>query len=63
MLFCCGKNEDCMCRRFLESLEKCIECGLRKHMDLIDDIYAISSHLRRYTHLIHQGLDVIDTVV
>ena len=63
MLFCGRKNEYRMCRRFLESLEKCVECRLRKHVDLIDDIHAVSSHLRRYAHLLHEGLDVFDTVI
>jgi hypothetical protein len=32
-------------------------------MNLIDDIYAISSHLRRYAHLLHQCLDILHTIV
>ena len=32
-------------------------------MDLIDDIDAVSAHLRRYADLIHQGLYVLDTIV
>jgi hypothetical protein len=32
-------------------------------MYLVDDIYTVFSHLRRYTDLIHQGLDILDSVV
>ena len=63
MLLRCRKDEDRMCRRLLESLQKCIERRLRKHMDLVDDVHAVASHLRRHTHLVHQCLDVVDTVV
>ena len=63
MFLCSGKDEDRMCRRFLQCLEECIECGLRQHMYLVDDVYAVFSHLRRYAHLIHQCLDVLDAVV
>jgi hypothetical protein len=52
-----------MCRRFFKRLEKSIEGSLREHMYLVDDIYTVFSHLRRYTDLIHQGLDILDSVV
>ena len=58
-----SQDEDRMCRRFLESLEESVESCLRKHMNLIDDVYAVLSYLRRYAHLIHKGLDVLYTVV
>ena len=57
------KNEYSMRRRFLQSLEKGIESRLRKHMHLVDDIYAIAAYLRRYAHLLHQCLDVLYTVI
>ena len=63
MFLRCSKNEDSVCRWFLEGLEECIEGRLREHMDLIDDVHAILAHLRRYAHLVHQGLDVFHTVV
>ena len=63
MFLSSGKNEYCMCRRFLESLEKSVEGSLRKHMDLIDDVHAVPSDLRRDAHLIHQGLDIFDAIV
>ena len=63
MLFSSRKNEYCMGRRFFQSLQKSIECGLRQHVDLIDDIDAVPSDLRRYANLVHQGLYVLDSVV
>jgi hypothetical protein len=32
-------------------------------MYLIDDIDAVTSYLRRYADLVHQGLDILDTIV
>ena len=52
-----------MCRRFLKGLEEGVEGSLRQHMDLIDDIDAVFSHLRRYADLIHQSLNVLNSVV
>ena len=63
MLFSRSKNEYRMCRRFLECLEKCVECRLGKHVDLVYDIDAVLTHLRRDTYLIHKCLNVLDTVV
>ena len=63
MLFSSGKNEYRMCRRFLKSLQESVERRLRQHMYLVDDIHTVFSYLRRNTHLIHQSLDVIYTVV
>ena len=63
MLFSCSKNEDRMCRGFLKGLEEGVEGSLREHMHLVDDVHAVSSHLRRYAHLIHEGLDILDAVV
>ena len=63
VLFRCRKDEDCMCRRLLKCFEKGIECCLREHVHLIYYIYAVFPDLRRYPHLVHQVLDVLDTVV
>ena len=63
VLLRCSKDEYSVCRRFLKGLEECIEGCLGKHVHLVDDIYAVSAHLRRYAHLIHQSLDVFDTVI
>ena len=32
-------------------------------MDLVDDIDTVASYLRRYTYLVHKGLDILDTIV
>ena len=58
-----GKDEYSVCRRFLQCLEESIEGSLGQHMHLVYDIYAVPSHLRRYAHLVHKGLDVFDSVV
>ena len=63
MLFSSRKDEYSMCRRFLEGLEEGIEGSLRKHVDLVDDVHAVLSDLRRYAHLVHQGLDILHSVV
>ena len=63
MFLSSSKDEDRVCRRLFQSLQKCIESRLRKHMDLVDDIYAVFSHLRRYADLVHQRLYVLDSVV
>ena len=63
MFFSCSKNKDSVCRRFLKGLEESIERRLRQHMHLVDDINTVLSHLRRYTYLVHQRLDVIHSVI
>ena len=63
MFFSGGENEYGMCRRFLQSLQEGIEGSLGEHMHLVYDIYAVPSHLRRYAHLVHKGLYILDTVV
>ena len=32
-------------------------------MYLVDDVYTVLSYLRRYAYLIHQRLDVFDSIV
>ena len=63
MLLCRCKNKDCMRRWFLKCLKEGVESSLREHMYLIDDIHAISSDLRRYAHLLHQCLDILNTII
>ena len=63
MLLGSGKDEDRMRRRLLESLEEGVERRLREHVHLVDDIYAVSSYLRRYADLVHEGLNILDTVI
>ena len=57
------QDEDRVCRRLLERLEKGVEGRLREHMDLIDDVHAVLSDLRGNLHLVHQGLDIVHAVV
>ena len=63
VLFCGGEDEDCMCRRLFESLQESVERSLRQHVDLVDDIDTVFPDLRRNPHLVHEGLDIVDTVV
>ena len=63
MFLSSGKNEYGVRRWFLKSLEEGIERCLREHVYLIDDIDAVSSYLWRYAYLLHQGLDVLYTVI
>ncbi len=58
-----GEDEYGVCWRLLKRLEEGVERGLAQHMHLIDDIDRIASHLRRYLHLVHQGLDVLHAVI
>ena len=58
-----AEYEDGIGRRFLQSLEESVERRLAEHVDLVDDIHAVVADLRRYLHLLHQGLDVLDAVV
>ena len=57
------EDEDGVCRGLFQGLEEGVECRLREHVHLIDDIHRIASHLRRNLHLVHQALDVVHAVV
>ena len=63
MLLGGGKDEYCVCGRLLEGLEEGIEGRLREHMDLVYDEDRIAACLRRNLDLLHQGLDILDTIV
>ena len=63
MFFCSSKNEFSIRWRFFQSLEKCIECCLRKHVDLVYDIDFIFSDLRRYSNLIDEVANIIDRII
>ena len=63
VLFSSRQDEDRVCRRFLKGLEEGVECRLREHVHLVDDVYAVLAYLRRYADLIHQGLDVLNSVI
>ena len=58
-----GQDENRVGRRFFKCLQEGVEGRLRQHVDLINDIHGIPPDLRRYLHLVHQGLDVIHAVV
>ena len=58
-----GQDEDGVCRRFLQGFEESIERRLGEHVNLVDDIHAVLSHLRRHLHLLHEGFDVLHGVV
>ena len=63
MLLGCRKNEDDVCRRLFQGLEKSIEGSRREHVYLIDDEDLVASYLWRNSRLFHQRLDVLDRVV
>jgi len=63
MLLGRGKNEDHVCRRLLESLQKRVEGCCGKHVHLVDDEHLVASHLRRNACLLHERLDVLNRVV
>ena len=63
MFFCCSQDEFRIRRRLFQSLEESIESSLRKHVNLIDDIHFISSHLRWYSNLVNEITDVINGVI
>ena len=57
------QDEDGVCGRLFERFQERIEGGSRQHMHLVDDIDAVTTHLRRDTNLIHKRANVIDRVV
>ena len=63
MLLCRRQDEYHVCRRFLKSLQKGVECRCRQHVHLVDDKHLILTHLRRYSCLFHQSLDVLHRVI
>ena len=58
-----GEDEDHVRWRLLQGLEKGIEGGGTQHVDLVDDEHLVFAYLRRDAGLLHQGLDLIDTIV
>ena len=58
-----GENEDGILGRFLECLEKGVECLRREHVHLVDDEHAVTAHLWRDAHLVGDAADVVDRVV
>ena len=58
-----GENENGVCRRLFQRFQEGIERLRGEHMDLIDDIHAVLTHLRRDLHLVHQRLDIFHAIV
>ncbi len=50
-------------RRLLQRLKKGVEGGSREHVYLVDDKHLILAHLRRYAGLLHQNLNLVNTIV
>ena len=63
VLFGGGKDKDYMRRWFFQRLEKGVESSGTQHVNLVDDKHFIFSYLWRNAGLLHQGLDLVDTVV
>ena len=63
MLLGCRQDENRVCGWLFESLQEGVERCCRQHMHLIDDVYAVATHLGRDTHLIGQRADILDRVV
>ena len=58
-----GQDEDDVCGRFLERLQKGVEGCRGQHVHLVDDEHLVLAYLRRYARLLHQRLDVLHGVV
>ena len=63
MLLGSGEDEDDMLRWLFQRLEKGVEGSCREHVDLVDDKHLILAHLRRDAGLLHQNLNLVNTVV
>ena len=63
MLFCCSQNKNNIRRRFFECFQQSIECSGRKHMNLIDNIYFITSLNRGILYLFPDIPDILHTVI
>ena len=57
------QNEHGMRGRLLERLEESVEGLKRKHMDLVDDVDAVTAYLRRDTDLFGQRTNIVHRVV
>ncbi len=63
MLLRRGEDEDRVRRWLFQRFQKRIEGRLGQHVHLINDINLVVALLRRYTHLVNNGTDVLDLVV
>ena len=52
-----------MRRRLLQCLEECVEGLCGQHVNLVDDEHLVLTNLRRHTHLLGEGTDIIHRVV
>ena len=57
------QNEHGMRGRLLKRLEESVEGLKRKHMDLVDDVDAVTAYLRRDTDLFGQRTNIVHRVV
>ena len=58
-----SQDEYGMMRRFFQCLQECIEGRLRKHVNLVDDVYLVLADLWRDAYLVNQGTDIVHRVV
>ncbi len=58
-----GEDEDHVRWRLLQRLKEGIEGSGAEHVYLVDDEHLVLAHLRRDAGLLHQGLDVVHTIV
>ena len=63
VLFGSGKDKDYMRRWFFQRFEEGVESCGTQHVDLVDDKHFVFSYLWRNAGLLHQGLDLVNTVV
>ena len=57
------KNEDGIGRRFFQCFQEGIESLGRQHMNLIDDIHLVFTHLRRDSYLVDQMTDILHRII
>ena len=58
-----GEDEDDVCGRLFECLQKSIEGSGGEHVHLVDDEHLVASQLRRDARLLHERLDMLYGVV
>ena len=58
-----GQDEDGVGRRFLQGLQKRVECRLAQHVHLVDDVHLVFALLRWNANLVHDAADVLHLVV
>ena len=58
-----GQNKDHMGRRFLQRFQKRVEGGSGQHVNFVDDIDLVFSHLGGVAYLLQQFADIIHAVV